>query len=491
MFRLKIALFSVLISGTILIVFGLYFLSVVSRIQLERLDREILTLGESQLHVHHPREHWQNFGKSLRSIYGEEHQDNLIIQVTGGAGDTLYQSADWPEEITIASFPQFDITKTAPPPQTSQQRDLPPHPGGPPPGMHPSSARPRKPVSIKKPLYQTIEGVSGTWRTVIIGHQYITILIGLNMAGFYEDAARYRTSFFLTIPIALLLMAGGGWWLAQRSLRPVSLITETAEKMTAQGLDQRIPTAKADTEFQRLITVINAMLDRLEKGFQQAVRFSADAAHELQTPLTVLQGLLDDAVRHAQAGSAEQQRSSDLLEEVQRLKAIVRKLLILSRADAGRLELALEPVNMSLLVESIVEDMEIIAPHLRINQRIQAGLTVQADPQLLKQVVHNMTSNAIKYNLPKNGIMYFRLARKKGVVHFRVANTGPMIPVQARKRIFDRFYRVDQSRNDRVPGSGLGLSLALEITRAHKGNLVLDPPKEEGITSFTLSLPQA
>lgn len=480
MFRLKIALFSVLISGTILIVFGLYFLSVISRIQLERLDREILTLGESQLHVHHPREHWSNFGNSLSSIYGEEHQDNLVIQVTGGAGDTLYQSADWPEEITIASFPQFESTKAGPPPQTGQRRRLPP-PGAPP-GMHP-----REPVSIKKPLYQTIEGASNTWRTAIMGHQYTTILIGLNMTGFYEDADRYRTNFFLAIPAALLLMAGGGWWLAQRSLRPVSLITETAEKMTAQALDQRIPTAKADTEFQRLIKVINAMLERLEGGFQQAVRFSADAAHELQTPLTVLQGLLDDAIRHAETGSAEQQRSSDLLEEVQRLKAIVRKLLILSRADAGRLDLSLEPVNMSTLVESMVEDVEVIAPQLRINQRIQAGLTVQADPQLLRQVVQNMVSNAIKYNLPEKGTIYFRLARQKGAVYFRVANTGATIPRKAQKRIFDRFYRVDQSRNDRVPGSGLGLSLALEITRAHKGRLILDPPKE-GITSFTLSL---
>ncbi len=485
MFRLKIALFSVLISGTILIIIGLYFLTVISRVQLERLDREILTLGESQLHVLHPRGHWRNFGNSLRSIYGEQHQNNLIIQITGGARHVLYQSSDWPENISITSFPEFESTTIDNPSQVSQRR-LPPPPGAPP-GMHPL---PREPISIKKDLYQTIETSSGSWRVGIIGHQHITILIGLNMTGFYEDADRYRTSFFLVIPLALLLMASGGWWLAQRALRPVSLITETAEKMTAHGLDQRIPTAKADTEFQRLIKVINAMLERLENGFQQAVRFSADAAHELQTPLTVLQGVLDDAIRHAETGSIEQQRSSELLEEVQRLKTIVRKLLILSRADAGRLDISLEPVNMSSLVESILEDIEIIAPQLRIDQRIQPSLIVKADPQLLRQVIQNMASNAVKYNLPEKGIIYFRLVRRKRAVHLRVANTGFTIPQRSRKRIFDRFYRVDQSRNDRVPGSGLGLSLALEITRAHKGNLVLDPSKE-GMISFTLSLPYA
>ncbi len=498
MFRLKIALFSVLISGTILIAFGLHFLSVISRVQLERLDREILTLGESQLHVVHPKEHWQNFGDSLRSIYGEQHQDDLIIQVRGGQQDILYASSGWPKEIALSSFPEFteQATEQDPAQETGEprpraaERRLPPPDA--PPGMHPPP-RPRhppEPVSLKTPRYQTVQTASGTWRTGIMGNQRITIMIGLNMAGFYEDADRYRTSFFLATPLALLLMAGGGWWLAQRALRPVGLISKTAEKVSAHGLDQRIPTAKADTEFQRLVSVINAMLDRLENGFQQAVRFSADAAHELQTPLTILQGMLDDAIRHSEAGSAEQQRSSDLLEEVQRLKTIVRKLLILSRADAGRLDLSLEPVDMSNLVESMLEDVEIMAPQLRIDQRIQPGLMVNADPQLLRQVVQNMVSNAIKYNLPEKGLIAFRLARRKGVVHFRVANTGPAIPPQDRQRVFDRFYRVDRSRNDRVPGSGLGLSLALEITRAHKGRLVLDPAKE-GLISFTLSLPWA
>ena len=273
-------------------------------------------------------------------------------------------------------------------------------------------------------------------------------------------------------------------------MRPVRLITGIAEKITAQGLDQRIPVAKADAEFLRLIRVINGMLNRLERGFQQAVRFSADAAHELQTPLTILQGMLDDAVRHSAPGSAEQQRSSELLEEVQGLKVIIRKLLILSRADAGRLDISYEPVNMTVLVESVLEDAEIMAPHLRIEQRIRPGLTVQGDPQLIRQVVQNMVSNGIKYNLRENGLLRCYLSRKSGAVRFRVVNTGPAIPPNRRKRIFDRFYRVDRSRSNRVPGSGLGLALALEITRAHKGRLVLDPPAD-GLISFTLSLPES
>ncbi len=503
MFRLKIALFSVLISGSILIAFGLFFLRIISRVQLERLDREILTLGESQLHVVHPREHWRNFGTSLRSIYGEQHQEDLIIQVTGGNEHVLYTSSRWPEEIAVDSFPEFEVGR---PPASSDEetgagssadenfpaqmrgRRRPPPPDGQP-GRRPPPPRHRpEPVDLKAPFFQTLEIASGTWRTGIMGNQRITIMVGLNMTGFYEDADRFRNSFFLAAPLALLLMAGGGWWLAHRALRPVGLVTDIAEKITTHGLDQRIPVAKADAEFLRLIKVINEMLDRLENGFQQAVRFSADAAHELQTPLTVLQGMLDDAVRHSEPGSGEQQRSSELLEQVQRLKVIVRKLLILSRADAGRLDIAPEPVNMSLLVESVIEDAEIMAPHLRIEQRIQPGLRVHVDSQLIRQVVQNMTSNAIKYNQQKNGLIRFQLAGQGKRVRFRVLNSGPAIPSKARKRIFDRFYRVDSSRSGQVSGSGLGLALALEITRAHKGRLVLDPPTN-GLISFTLLLP--
>jgi len=129
--------------------------------------------------------------------------------------------------------------------------------------------------------------------------------------------------------------------IAQRALKPVALITRTAEGITVRALDRRVPLIEADRELPRLVEVINSMLDRLEKSFGQAVRFSADAAHELQTPLTILQGELDDAVQHAPVGSEEQQRYGGLLEEVQRLKAIVQKLLILARADAGRLDLRL------------------------------------------------------------------------------------------------------------------------------------------------------
>ncbi len=514
MFRLKIALFSVVISGLVLVLFGLVFLAVSSKFGLDRIDREILTLGESQLHVRHPKEHWQVFGNSLRSIYGQERWEDIVVQVTDASHQILYVSPHWPDQITTASFPEFekrmvagrrarvlngsssDISNDSERPERrdrgevlgsgwrqGQLRRI--HPANGRPDRQPSP--PLRPPRIKDPFFVTLETPEGAWRTGIMGNHQITILLGLDMSRFYEDEDRYKSVFFISVPLALLLMAGGGWWLAHRALQPVALITRIAENISARGLDQRIPVVGADSELQRLAKVINDMLDRLEKGFEQAVRFSADAAHELQTPLTILQGALDDAVQNSESGSEEQVRSNDLLEEVQRLKVIVQKLLILSRADAGQLNLRFEPLNMSTMIESFIEDVGIIAPHLKVEKDIVPGVTVQADTALLRQVIQNLTSNAVKYNLD-DGLIRFRLNQQGKKIRFQVSNTGIPIPAGERKRIFDRFYRIDKSRSDRVPGSGLGLALALEIVRAHKGHLRLEATQDDLIT-FTLSLP--
>lgn len=343
----------------------------------------------------------------------------------------------------------------------------------------------------KKPFLGTIQTASGEWRAGIMGSDRITMMVGVNMAGFHEDEARYRRAFLGIIPVALLLLAGGGWLIAQRALKPVALITRTAEGITASDLDRRIPLVDADSELTRLVEVINGMLDRLEKSFGQAIRFSADAAHELQTPLTILQGELDNALQHAAVGSEEQQRYSGLLEEVQRLKGIVQKLLILARADAGRLDLRLEEVDLSALVEAAAEDAGAMAVNIQIEKQIAPGVIVRADSVLIGQAVSNLTSNAVKYN-HADGLIRFQLSVRGNNACVTVSNTGMPIPQEDREKIFSRFYRVDQSRSKAVYGSGLGLSLALEIVRAHQGEIRLEPAAasdSRNLISFTISIP--
>jgi signal transduction histidine kinase len=201
----------------------------------------------------------------------------------------------------------------------------------------------------------------------------------------------------------------------------------------------------------------------------------------LKTPLARLQMEIEQALHTTDAGLRQ-------LGEVSHLKAIVQKLLLLSLADAGRLQPHREPVNLTRLLEVVVEGCRLQAPHLKVEQSLAPGVEVQADPELLEQAIQNLASNAIKYNC-HGGRIRFELAQEPPAVLVRVANTGPGIPPAHRERVFERFFRADQSRSSKVDGVGLGLSLAREILRAHGGDLVLEF-SEANENRFLVRLPK-
>lgn len=563
-FRFKIVALSLLMSGLLVVGFGVFFLVTISRVGMERIDNEIRALGEAQVRARLPVSRWSSFDSSLHFIYGDQPTQRFAVRVLDADGHVLFTSEQWPAELTGMKVPEL----RGPPPAVAQGAGhvvaptRGPGPGGtvrpedrasnrrrfiqrldkdgdgrvsvgefdgPPngfaefdrntdgyistdevpaqlPGLewarddqagdreHPPADAltrtdaPQPSLRPKTPVFETHETSLGAWRVGFMGNQFVTLIVAADLAAFHRETIFFRNAFLIATPVALVILGFGGWIVASRALRPVALITRTAKAITARDLHRRIPATNSDAELQRLVDVINGMLERLERGFHQAARFSADAAHELQTPLTVLQGELDNAMQQAGAGSEEQQRYSDLLEEVRRLKAIVQKLLLLARADVGQLPLSLEDVDLSALIQASVEDAETIAPHLTIEADFSPGIRVKADADLIGQAIRNMMSNAVKYNQDK-GVVRFRLSVRDATVAFTLANRGTAIPAEDRERIFDRFYRLDKARSREVPGSGLGLGLAREIARAHGGDLILDPDTE-GMTSFTLTLPR-
>jgi signal transduction histidine kinase len=252
-------------------------------------------------------------------------------------------------------------------------------------------------------------------------------------------------------------------------------------------LGQRLAATGEDREFVALIEVFNRMLGRLERSFQQAHRFTADAAHELKTPLAIVQGQLERAIGNSQDGSNMQASLTSVLDEVRRLSVISRKLLLLSQADAGRLNLFREDVDLSALLEGLLEDTRMLAPLLRIEGDIQAELKLRADQTLLLQVLHNLVSNAIKYNV-EGGWIRITTARWAQHVEVVVANASQGIPNAARGRIFERFFRADPAHSRHIEGVGLGLSVSREIARAHGGDLTLKSDAS-GAVQFALLLP--
>ena len=502
-FRLRLALLSAAVSGIILAVFSSLALAAAHHIMLQRMDEDIREFAHKHLVEPHGPRHWERVDDSLRFFLDSREARSFILLVKRWDGATLHQSEGWPEDLPLGQFPAPDdwgrySEDTRPAPvDPSLKRDSGPGTANPRERRDEPAARfidpftkpDQDPPRLKIPVFSTQHAGGIDWRIGMMGSPELTIVLGLNLHRLDAEMRRVQTALVLVLPVALILVALGAWWISQRALRPIQAVTATIKRVKERGLDQRIINEDADKEFSELIAVFNDLMQWLEKSFHQAIRFSADASHELKTPLTILQAQLEQAVNEAEPGSGEQRRYVAIGKELQRLKSITQKLLLLSRIDAGELRINLKPMNLSQLMEGVVEDTETLAPHLAVDSALQPNLWVMADAELLKQVVQNLASNSIKYNR-QGGFVTLALEGSGDTVRLIITNSGPGIPPEDRDKVFTRFYRSDKSRGRRVGGAGLGLSLAREIVRAHHGELTFE--SSDGTrTVFVMTLPKA
>jgi heavy metal sensor kinase len=276
------------------------------------------------------------------------------------------------------------------------------------------------------------------------------------------------------VPAALLALAGG-WWLMKKSLAPVAGLTLAAEKISAHNLSERLPRTRSGDEFDRLTVVFNDMLARLDDSFNRIREFTLHASHELKTPLTVLCGETETALRDASLLPAERERFVSQLDELQRLTRIVDGLTLLAKADAGQVALKVEPLQFDELVRDNFADAQILAePHgIQVELTGCEAITLPGDRHRLRQLLLNLTDNAVKYNEPQ-GHITMSLQRAGNLAQFTIANTGPGIPQESLPRIFDRFYRGDPAHGNEVDGCGLGLSIAKWIVSAHQGTIRIE-----------------
>lgn len=479
-FRLRLALLAGAIAALLLVAAGSYAWRLTTRFNLDRLDRELRNLGAANLDRVVGAEHWRRLESALRFVSGSDHPPGYAIWVANDGRET-YRSPQWPraiapESLAVADAYENGIILAEPPP--------PPRPGEP--------ISPRNPrLPRREARFLTVKSEGSAWRVAVMGNPYATFVLAANLDDFNAGLVELRRAFLAALPVALLLIGGGAWFIAGHALRPVHTLTRATERVTARGLDQRIAAPGNDREFQRLVTVFNEMMDRLEKSFHQATRFSADASHELKTPLALLQVELEQAMASTPTGSTQQQTFTSMLEEVHRLKAIVQKLLLLSLADSGRLQLHRESTDLGQVLLNVVEDCTALAPALHVEHVLPAtAITVLADRVLLEQALQNLAGNAIKYNR-EGGRIRFELKAEGDVARISVGNTGPGISADDRPHVFERFFRGDRARNRQSPsGVGLGLSLSREILRAHGGDLALAAPHTAGDwTEFSASIP--
>lgn len=382
---------------------------------------------------------------------------DLYVRVTDQTGRVVYASTALPQE-AAAGLASAE-TPHATPPRTIQ---LPSH-------------------GLWRMTTQTVrDGAAASY----VGH------VAIPLRGVQQDLARLLIILLLVVPCVMLLASAGAWLLLNRALKPLDEAIRTAQMIQANDLSQRLQVVKTGDEVQALAETFNHMIERLQCSFAQMRQFISDASHELRTPLTVLKGELELGLR-----ACPRSDGCEILAtcsgEIQRLSRLVDTLLVLSNADAGKITFDPHPIPLCRVLEEMVEQAKVLAEPKGIQVEFvnDSSLTIRADPMRLQQLLLNLVDNAVKYT-PERGRIRLSCHADNGHVEIRVADTGIGIDPKDMPRIFDRFYRADQSRNRSEGGYGLGLAICKWIAEAHHGTIHVDSAPGKGST-FLLRLPVA
>ena len=292
----------------------------------------------------------------------------------------------------------------------------------------------------------------------------------------------------LAVPAMFVIILVGGLWLRDRALRPVQSVREDIAKITAQSLDRPLQERTASGEITDLVSTLNVTFKGLYSSFEQAARFSADASHQLKTPLAVLRLGVEELLVDPQTPKRQRRRLEELLNQIHRLTSIVDKLLLLSRVDAGRLALSPEELDATELLASFLDDISTLAEQKQITleTEISARRSILADRDSVAIILENLMENAIKYNR-MGGKIKITISQTDEWTDIAVANTATRIPPERVAHIFQRFFRAG---GEHTPGHGLGLSIVKELAEANQGKVQLVSSDGEW-TVFRLRLPNA
>jgi heavy metal sensor kinase len=310
--------------------------------------------------------------------------------------------------------------------------------------------------------------------------------------------ASLRWALFLMSPLAVVLAALGGYILAKRALAPVAEVTRLAREIEAGSLSRRLPLPHSEDEIGSLVTTLNQMIGRLEAAFEAMRRFTADASHELRGPLATMRGAIDVALAQPREAPEYREALLSVGYDVDRLRSITADLLVLARADAGRIPMERAPVRLDVLAREIAETAGGAAPVGSVQVAVEAvvPVIVAGDERWLRQLVFNLVHNAVKFagvkttNGPQAHVCV-SVSAESGRGLLSVSDDGPGIPDDKIGHVFERFYRADPARtHGEQEGSGLGLSIAAWIAVAHQGEIRVEN-LDQGGCRFVVSLPLA
>jgi len=322
--------------------------------------------------------------------------------------------------------------------------------------------------------------------------QYV-IQVGVSLKPVTETLRRLALTLLVSVPLLLVLLALFGYFFIRGAFQPVRRMIVTVRSIRADDLSGRVTDVESPDEIGELAATFNAMLDRIERAFNEVRQFSSDAAHELKTPLTALRGEMEVALRKEREPAEYRTVLESGLEEAAKLERIIDDLLLLARTGAASGAFANEPVALDEVVLDAYEETRKLAERMGISLVLSEldEVRIRGNALLLRRLLVNLIDNGIKYNRPGGSVsVTLELEHGGNEARLVVEDTGIGIPAESLPHLFDRFYRVDKARSRDVGGTGLGLAIVKRVAEAHGGTVTAESKPGKG-SRFTVVLPVA
>jgi heavy metal sensor kinase len=329
-------------------------------------------------------------------------------------------------------------------------------------------------------------------RKVDIGAQTYRVRAAIPTEPFDQALDRFRIILQETLPVLVILASLAGYWLSGRALAPVREIIKTSQGIGVHNLAGRLAIPPANDELRRLSETLNDMLGRIEASVKRVTQFTADASHDLRTPIALIRTSAEVALRRSRTEAEYREALSQILASSEEATHLIENLLTLARADAGAADLHIESIDLVPHCKKIAEDAGILtaAKGIQFTQQLPASpVRISADPGEIDRLLLIVLENAVKYT-PPGGRIEMNLSNGSSQARIEICDTGIGIGEKDLPHIFERFYRADQARSREPGGSGLGLAIARWIVQMHGGSIEARSVVREGST-FRISLPAA
>jgi heavy metal sensor kinase len=418
-------------------------------------------------------------------------RDRTLARRAARLVDLLNASAGVPDERRTARFVEFayatpegnlihlfDSAGIRLLPKTPEPADFP---------WPPSSRQPRQ-------HYQDVVYAGRHFRIFVdpvkLGAQTFCIFV----AGQLEDnrnlLARFATGLFASIPALMILSGLGGYWLSRHVLRPIDRLTTAVQSISIGNLSERLPIGTTRDELQRLAVTCNGMLSRLQDSVSRIQRFTADASHELRSPISFMRTVAEVGLRNPRIDAESKQAFDEILAESVEASRLLEDMLVLARADSYQNHLCFEPLDLADVLIEVRERAQALAEakNQKLTMDPSGSATVRGDRPSLRRLLWTLVDNAVKYT-PPGGRIELSLKTCGSEAHIIVRDSGIGIPEDMLQRVFERFFRADPSRTQ-VDGSGLGLAIAKWIADVHHAVIDVDSVEGRG-TTFRVVFPSA